>query len=363
MSVCTVTPVVGVAASSCEEPMIRTSIFSASLVLVALAGCDDETNGTGGGGGASSTTSAGTGGNAVGGEDEAATTSATGSGGDDDASTTGAGGEGGSNGEGDAGGAGGEGGSGDGGTGDGGTGTGAGGQGGDGDAEPGTYEALVEGDGAILHFPFEEDAPPFASVASSHEATCDGCTPHVPSTLGRLGHGVEIGSANQTIAVSPGIELTNLAGVTFEVWITPKAMDEATVLEWVAPDGELYTIYVDRWQDGLRAHWLGPNGGAGAPFCSDAETCIDHTFAIVGIAEYGANDYASWLFVDGAFRGGFSAEGSPPPYEPGAGLGTLRLGSDVDGSGAFTGVVDEFAIYGKALDDAQIAEHFDAGIE
>ena len=142
----------------------------------------------------------------------------------------------------------------------------------------------------------------------------------------------------------------NITGdVTLEAWIKTTA-DGAIIGGYHGTTfaGYALTVGYGTGTSGLLGYWNGTAWSAGTSPVNDGSW---HHVAVV------ATSTSITFYKDGAVDQTLSTSGQPSSY-----AGLRRIGSTLEPSGFFTGLLDEVAIYPVALAPSRLLAHYNAGI-
>ena len=237
-----------------------------------------------------------------------------------------------------------------------GAGAGSGGDGGgDGGAggAPAAYDALVIADAPLAYFRFEEASGPFVdSMDPARSMTVTGTVERgVPAAVGV---GVRFdGGAGRLLLGASDFGFVGTVAMTVEAWaLTTAPADFQDIVGKLELDAPNDTGYALRFRPGSRYGWFfsrtNPTGSRNMSFYSAPEVLTHLVITFDGTA--------SVLYVNGAEQdrqddaSDIALPQTPAPFRAGG----LETGN------AFTGVLDELAIYDRALPADRVAAHFQA---
>jgi hypothetical protein len=213
-----------------------------------------------------------------------------------------------------------------------------------------SYATIVLTDEPAAYWRFEETSGPVATDASGHNRPgffLNG--PLLGANVGATRTGSAIALQNESDGVFVEYATwTNLPALTVEAWVRPTRVTE--------PEGVIIVDKGNTWN-----LFLDPAGRPGFQFPGDvppetlasAPVVAGETYHLVGTVEGGEMK----LYVNGALL----SEAAVPPGIParntpihiGRGLGPVRW--------EFYGVIDEVALYDRALSASAILAHYNAG--
>ncbi|MDB6140016.1 MAG: domain containing protein [Verrucomicrobiaceae bacterium] len=214
------------------------------------------------------------------------------------------------------------------------------------------YRSLVLGDGALSYFQFEEAAGTIAvnTVTTGPNGTYNGSI--ALAAAGRSGLGLAPTFTNGNVIVPSAANTDFGVGAPFsiEFWFNEPTGGRGDLLTHKG-GGADFGIHSQSEGDGTVSFYNGGFVGTATP----ASLAVWHHLVLTRSA---ANNYT--LYLDNVAK----ALGAGPAYAAGI---PLLIGSNTS-NGAdiaipFTGQMDEFALYGSALTQAQVSAHFLAAPE
>lgn len=216
----------------------------------------------------------------------------------------------------------------------------------------------------LFHFNENPGSTRFSdSSGNSVAATCGGREPSDCPTSGVTGH------FNSAVEFSEGTSLSvpanefqlSLNAITFSVWISPKKSEPGANAQFIfekrQPSGADLAAYVIAAENGdsLFCAQVVNAAGISAQKCANETPLSDETWHHVA---FRFTQNLIDLFVDG--RHSDSASGSTLAASNSAG-NALVIGADSSASNNFVGLLDEFAIFKRALSDSEIKALFHRG--
>jgi hypothetical protein len=159
-----------------------------------------------------------------------------------------------------------------------------------------------------------------------------------------------------TIRVDRDLRLEQAAAVSVEAWFrtssTPAEQYSLVSYGVDTAKEEPYVLYISA---GYAAFYLGQPGGG------SSKQAIAAFSPAAGTAHHLLGTYDGTIikmYIDGALAATGVATGAITGYD---GVNGLALGSAYDGKYASTGIIDEVAVYDKALSQARVSAHYLAG--
>jgi concanavalin A-like lectin/glucanase superfamily protein len=244
------------------------------------------------------------------------------------------------------------------------SGVGGGDAGPDADAGPPTYRDTILADGPLAYWRFGDAQGPVISdemVQHPGTASSKGLTYGVPGLLAG-NTAMSFDGSSGTVDVAGGWDFLNKSPYSFEVWVKlgkptndyPRILSKEEnnsprqgylILAGVAPDGGSPFFGSERWFNDdniLAAFYHGPVSGT------------DWTHVV---ARY--DGVTGSMFVNGALT-----DTAGNAADPGivAVANAFTIGATSGHGSHFSGSLDELAVYGKSLSDAEILAHYNAGL-
>ncbi len=215
----------------------------------------------------------------------------------------------------------------------------------------GRYSTTVLADGPVAYWRFEEAAGTVAADSSGlNRAAVYLNGPVVGDSLGAdsTGLAVSIENADEGVFIAFAA-WTDLPSVTVEVWVRPSAVTSSEGMI-IVDKGSTWNLFLD---PAGRPAFQFP-GNVPPETLSPTPLVVGQTYFLAGTFQNGVMR----LYVNGALVD--EATGLPPTVPPnptamhvGRGLSAARFG--------FLGVIDEVALYDKALSASDILDHYNAG--
>jgi hypothetical protein len=221
---------------------------------------------------------------------------------------------------------------------------------------PPTYRAIVLGDGPISFFEFDDEQDPSTGILDSVTNTKKGDVVHQPDfttapLAGGSGHSATFDGNSWIVLDNTSYLFAGNAPFTVEAWIQTQTTD----FQHVFTDQ-------DRTAQVKRGYAITTFNGA-----VDAERFIGDTGIKPDSAPISSSPQYVALVYDGALltlylNGAHVDSANDTRVEQSHTVPAVIAAADpTGGSYAFTGAIDELAIYGKALPAAALAAHYLAG--
>jgi hypothetical protein len=239
-----------------------------------------------------------------------------------------------------------------------------GGTDGDADAGPPTYRDIVLAEGPLAYWRLGDSTGPIiVDEIGPHPGTASqkGLTYGVPGLLAG-DTAMSFDGQFSTINVANAWDFEGLAPYTFEVWVK------------LAPATTLYPRIISKETKSAPRGGYCLLGGApadgGSPFFGNERW--EDANDILSVYFHGPVSSVKWTHVVARFDGGHGAifvngalvnsYGTPADAGLLINSSAFIIGSDANLGSHFAGSLDEMAVYGKALSDVVIANHYLAGL-
>ncbi|MDI6774538.1 MAG: LamG domain-containing protein [Verrucomicrobiota bacterium] len=167
------------------------------------------------------------------------------------------------------------------------------------------------------------------------------------NVTGKFGKCVRLNGAGDKVAI-PDSALLEPAALTVEAWICPNSAVSATIFDKRNANNG-YALFTD--STGYPCFWLG-GGGAGAT-----------------VRGFNVLRSGQWNHVAGTFDGlnarlyvNGQTAGAASPVGVNLAAGAAAIGANYLNGNFLDGLVDEVAVFGRALAPAELADHYAAGV-
>lgn len=216
---------------------------------------------------------------------------------------------------------------------------------------PGTYGDVVAASGAVAHYRFDAGDPLRSALLDGQALRLGTGSASPTTTVGAVtgdATGALVQQAGGTTLVAPLLE--TLDRWTLESWVRYDGGSASST--WFAAPGTSWAGQLRLYQPGAApGPALSAYGGAATPGAAGAEIFADadaDTWHHVALTNDGQS---SVLYVDGAEQARAASVSTP--------LRSLAVGAPY--GGAWSGALDEVAVYPHALDAARLQQHHAAG--
>lgn len=209
----------------------------------------------------------------------------------------------------------------------------------------------------LLHLNEEAFATSFTdSSVSAYTVTCTAPSCPESAAYGKMKSGAYFGGSQVLSTALTDIAITNGSFVTVEFWMFWEGINN------VMPVGfNNYSLYFQ--QNAQSVPQFGFTTGSGDIWGINAETLRDRWVHVAAIFANGADAKLSRLFIDGEEQALSQVLGTTPNFttnSPKVVSAAFRAGGwPTNTNNRFRGLLDEIAVYNRALDAATIKAHFD----
>lgn len=223
------------------------------------------------------------------------------------------------------------------------------------DARPLTYAETVLADGPLSYWRLDDKAAQPASALGSqnNKGTYTTAVPGAPGLIfGDTNTAATFDGTNSGVHMGDIFAFTGDTPYSVEAWIKPTLIDAEFRGILGRKDGLLQKGY---------SFWVSTNGGLG--FGRYDDTLVNE--AMANIAPLDVVTHVVGTF-DGTnlrlYANGTLAATTPVTFALPANSARFAIGGKGEGqAGFFAGVIDEVAVYGKALEGTRIRAHYEAG--
>ena len=212
-----------------------------------------------------------------------------------------------------------------------------------------SYSRTVRADAPVAYWRFEERSGTVACDCSGnnhHGTYVDGPVLGADVGASRTGKGMSLQSSTDGMRVEYG-PWTDMSALTVEAWVKP---DRVTAREGIilVDKGFTWNLFID--PDGYPAFQY--PGDIPPETISPTPLVVGETYYLVGTIQDGVMK----LYVNGELVDEAEVSAIPPNEQPihvGRGVGAVRF--------EFYGVIDDVAVYDRALSAETIVGHYEAG--
>lgn len=179
------------------------------------------------------------------------------------------------------------------------------------------------------------------SGPAGNTATAVGSVGYAPASVGT---GFSLNGANGNYMQAPDVPAIDLTGgITLMAWIRPNALGGRVVDKITAGGGDGWLLDTN---GGVVRLIAGTRSASGAtPLPTGASSLVAGTY-----------DGTARVYLNGALEATGTSGGAIPTNAL-----TLKIGAASDGSHVFNGLIDEVAIFNRALSQAEIQSIYNAG--
>jgi hypothetical protein len=226
-----------------------------------------------------------------------------------------------------------------------------------------SYANSIRADNPVVYYQFEETngAPTAAdSSGSGNNGTYTGVALGNNSATAGLGNAAAFSGSSASFVAVPALAGANSLGgsgnnqCTIEAWINPAQLGGANAI-YTANQWNTGIVHLLENGTSIRFTIAAPPYDVNFPF-SPAIAAGNWTYVAV---VYDAVAATATLYLNGEPAGTYNYTTTTVPVS----LDAASIGMQMDGgSPAFTGLIDEFAVYTNALSSARIQEHYVAAI-